>query len=325
MKPIRIELPTDLAVGTVNAYLFTEPVPVLVDTGIKSEEAWQALQEALAAHKLQIGDLARVVITHPHVDHFGQAGRIAAETSAEIWVADLGRTWLVDFPAMWQQRLNYYQDAFLSRLGLSPQAIALVIDYFSQVATQCDPVPAERVVTFAPDDTLQMGGLPWQVVHTPGHASMQTCFYQPQTRQFLSADMLLAKAPTPIVERPSGGNHKRIPALPQFLASLDRVEALEIDTVYPGHGEPFGNHRQVIGRQRDRIHRRKQECLTLIEAGRQTVADLVNQMYAHYESQFRFVGLWMLIGYLDLLKADGLIEENDVDGVWHYSKKDDSH
>ena len=121
-----------------------------------------------------------------------------------------------------------------------------------------------------------------------------------------------------MVERPADGA-LRVPSLPQFLHSLDLVEALDIDVVYPGHGEPFGNHRQVIQRQRGRIHTRTAECLHLIRAGHHTAADLLNEMYGAYPLPYRFVGLWMLVGYLDLLKADGLVEERLIDGVWRYS------
>jgi len=155
------------------------------------------------------------------------------------------------------------------------------------------------------------------VLHMPGHASHQTCFYQPETRQFLSADMLLPKTPTPIVERPPDGKTHR-PSLPIFLESLDRCEALDIETVYPGHGEPFGDHRFLIQKQRNRIHKRKQQALTLIQQGHQTPSELVDIMYARYPVQSRFAGLWMLIGYLDLLLAEEKIRQREVNGVWHY-------
>lgn len=316
-QPIRIELPFDDAAGSVNAYLFIEPEPVLVDTGAKSAASWAALRARLSEHGLSVADLARVVITHPHVDHFGQAGMIAAQSNAEIWIADLGLPWLLDFSAQWRERLDYYRDALLRPLGLTDETIDVIIGYMNQLELACDPVPAGRVVTFPVGGTLHLDGMRWQVIHTPGHASMQTCFYQPDTRQFLSADMLLARAPAPMVEQPADGA-TREPSLPQFLQSLDVVESLNIDVVYPGHGEPFGDHRQLIERQRQRIQARTAECLQLITQGYHTVAALVDHMYAAYPVRFRFAGLWMLIGYLDLLKADGLVDERLVNGVWHY-------
>ena len=32
----------------------------------------------------------------------------------------------------------------------------------------------------------------------------------------------------------------------------------------------------------------------------------------------RLAGLWMLIGYLDLLIEDGLVTQEEQDDVWHY-------
>jgi len=180
------------------------------------------------------------------------------------------------------------------------------------LAAQADPVPAERVVPFHPDGVLQMGGQAWNVIHTPGHASMQTVFHQPETRQLLSADMLLAVTPTPVIEHPAPGQPRR-PTLDLFLRSLDVVAALDVDTVYPGHGRPFGDHRRVIDRQRQRIAQRRDQCLEHIRAGRGAIPELLDAMYAHQPPAGRLAGLWMLIGYLDLLLADGLIrleEEN---------------
>jgi glyoxylase-like metal-dependent hydrolase (beta-lactamase superfamily II) len=171
-----------------------------------------------------------------------------------------------------------------------------------------DSVPSERIVPFNEHETLEMGGFVWQILHTPGHASSLTCFYQPDTRQFLSTDMLLPLTPTPIVEVPPNGQLKRVPSLPQFLDSLDRVEKLQCDIVYPGHGQPFDNPLEVIQHQRSRIAVRKGECLALIEQGAQMVADLLLAMYPNYPPRFRFAGLWMVIGYLDLLQAEGQIE-----------------
>lgn len=315
--PARIELPTGLGVGPVNVYLFTEPEPVLIDTGIRSDESWAALTEGLAAHGLTVMDLSRVVITHPHVDHFGQAGRIVRESSAEIWISDMGVPWLVDTAARWQQRLTFYETHFLRPTGLPETAVAMILAGMRGIAASTYDVPAARVVPFQLNGRLQLGGAAWDVLHTPGHASAQTCFYQPDARLLLSADHLLAVAPTPVVERPPDGKN-RIPALPQFLKSLDLVEQLEVEWVYPGHGRPFTHHHEVIARQRQRIADRQDRALALIRQGHHTVADLLDTMYAHHPPQHRFAGLWMLVGYLDLLVAANRIVQQTRDGVWYY-------
>ena len=318
MEPIRLELPTDLGVGPVNAYLFTQPEVVLVDAGIKTDACWAALIDGLAAHGLAPADVARVVISHAHVDHYGLAGRLVAESDATVWVSELGAPWLLAAADKWQERLVYYRDDFLRHLGLPAAVTETTLQGMVALASLADPVPAERVVPFRLDGVLQMGGAAWQVVHTPGHASMQTVFHQPETRQLFSADMLLAVTPTPVVEQPPPGAGRRVPALPQFVRSLDVVEALEAEVVYPGHGRPFTDPRRVIARQRQRIAQRRAECLGFVRAGLTRVPELLDAMYAHQPPATRLAGLWMLIGYLDLLIEDGLVIQEERDDIWHY-------
>ena len=318
--PIRLELPTGFQFGTVNAYLFTDPKPVLVDTGLKSEASWAALQDGLAEYGLTVADLDQVIITHPHVDHCGQARRITEQSQAQIWIADLGQPWLLDLPTHFQQRADYYRQVYLPRWAFSPAATELILKQLTTLVEMCEAVPEERVKTFRVGDSLEMGGLLWQVLHAPGHANSQTCFYQADSRQLLAADMLLAKAPAPVLERPTSSDpSSQPPALAQFLESLAMVEALEIDQVYPGHGEPFADYRTVIRRQRERIRQRLEECLGLIAAGDRTVAVLMAKMYP--KKQLHLIGLWMLVGYLYLLEAEVRVGVQVKDREWHYFQK----
>lgn len=129
--------------------------------------------------------------------------------------------------------------------------------------------------------------------------------------------MLLARTPTPVVEAPPPGR-PRVPALSLYLDSLSRVEALEIATVYPGHGAPFSDHRALIHRQQARIQQRKGECLDHVIQGASTLAELMTRMYPIAGNRVNLAGLWMLVGYLDLLAAEGRIAWDDGDPVWRY-------
>lgn len=325
LQPYRLELPTGWQVGTVNAYLFTDPEPILVDTGNKSENSWPALQEGLAQHGLDVSDLSRVIITHAHIDHYGQAGRIVANSDADVWISDLGLPRLLASSEYQQQRYRFYRDTFLPSTGLSQETTEMVISGIQAMDRQSHPIPPERIRTFDPQGMLQMGGRPWQVLYTPGHMSSQTCFYDETNRLLISADMLLATTPTPVVESPPEGVAQRVPALPRFLESLDMIDALEINTVLPGHGRPFEDHQVVIARQRARIYQRKAECLEWIRAGYSITAELLDKMYAHQPPAFRVTGLWMLVGYLDLLLAEEAVSRESIDGVWHYQMKQQDH
>lgn len=316
-QPMRLELPTSFRLGTVNVYLFTGPEPVLVDTGLKSEESWAALIAGLAKYGLSVADIERVIITHPHVDHYGQAAEIALHSQAEIWIAEPGAGWLRDSEGHWQRRIAYYREVFFPGTGLAAKLQNSMLDYMRRLALVSESAPAGQIKTFAPDETLSFGGQSWQAIPAPGHAPAQTCFYQAESRQLLSADMLLPKTPPPVREAVSEGETRQSD-LAQFLESLERIEALEIEQVYPGHGDPFDNSTQVIHEQRDRIQQRQAQCLHLVNAGYQTMARLLPEMYTYHLPEMYLNGLWMLAGYLDLLEAKGLIQKQAQAGVWYY-------
>ncbi len=318
--PIRIELPFLPNEGSVNVYLFRDPEPVLIDAGFHSEATWQALEAALGEQALAIADLARVIITHPHVDHYGLAARIARESRAEIWMADVGVQWLHHFPELWQRRINYYRDLFLPSLGL-PTAGQIFLHWMQQSLEAWEPILPDRIVSFPVTQALTLGGLEWQTLHMTGHDSQLTCFYQPQTRQLLSADMLMIPTATPVVEAPPSGEPRR-PALPEFLQSLDRLATLDIETVYPGHGAPFTDHCRVIRNQQTRIHERKEECWRHVASGAETAAMVFERLYGPRAQGVGMAGLWMVVGYLDLLEAEGRVTAETADRVWHFHVND---
>ncbi|HSH05608.1 MAG TPA: MBL fold metallo-hydrolase [Anaerolineae bacterium] len=317
MEPKRIELPTEFGVGTVNAYLFLEPEPVLVDCGINDAGSRKQLVAGLAAHGVGLTDLRRVVLTHAHVDHFGAAGWVAEESGAEVWIADVGYDWVVATEKRWAERIAYYGEVYLPGLGLSAEWVEKVLMFLGYSAAMSSQVPAGQARSFAAEGEIELGGWQWQVMHVPGHATHQTCFYLAEKGWMISGDMVLAKVPAPVGERPLPGQ-PRARALPQFLESVARIIDLPVAKVFPGHGEPFGQYREVLTAQLARIEKRKGECVRLLGAGEKTVIDLVEVMYANYPDALRMAGTWMVLGYLDVLVAEGVVEEREKGGVWYY-------
>ncbi len=315
-QPIRIELPFVMDRTTVNAYLFTDPEPVLIDTGDASPEGWEALVAGLAAHDLTPADLSKVLITHIHVDHFGQAARLAEMTDADFLVIDAGYRWLTNFRAVWTERLQYYRTTFLPGLGLPDPQREQIERYSAWVLDHYAGVPATRTIALRAGEQIELGGVGWKVMHLPGHASTQSCFYQVESGVFLASDMLLRRTPTPVIEPPQNGR-PRVPALPQYVDSLRRVAELDVHTVYPGHGQPFNDAESVIKRQLARIAMRKLECLEHVRQGTHTVYELHECMYPP-ATFVNMAGLWMLVGYLDLLQEEGLVKMEVQDGLWWY-------
>ncbi|XVH33102.1 MBL fold metallo-hydrolase (plasmid) [Haloferacaceae archaeon DSL9] len=108
--------------GPVNAYLSGR---TLVDPGPDSEEAWSTLVSELDDRGLKPDDIERVLITHPHPDHFGLADRLRS-AGADV----LTRQPVADITADYPGRITYEKKFFeplLERHGLSAEVVSTVV------------------------------------------------------------------------------------------------------------------------------------------------------------------------------------------------------
>ncbi len=94
----------------------------------------------------------------------------------------------------------------------------------------CAPIPeaamAEGVSGTAVAET-DAGAI--LAISTPGHTRDHLCFHWPAARTLFAADMVLGQGDTTWVAEYSG-------CVADYLGSLDRLEALELDRVFSAHG-----------------------------------------------------------------------------------------
>ena len=82
----QIVLPTPWPVGPVQIYLIEGDPVTLIDTGVRSEASRVALESALDLLGLALEDVQRIVLTHSHADHLGQAQTLRdLNPDVEVW------------------------------------------------------------------------------------------------------------------------------------------------------------------------------------------------------------------------------------------------
>ncbi len=312
--PIRIELPTSFEIMSVNCWLVKEPEPVLIDCGEKTEASWEVLQAKLRANGLQIKDLAKVFVTHAHMDHMGMANRIAQESGAEIWLPEYAREWAIDLKAKLDQRDTAFHAAYLELFPSSTGPKKRQRGY-EMLAPFWDEVPVECIRTFAMDGQLHFAGLDWEVIYTPGHCINQTCFYHEPSGQLFSADMLLSRIAIPLVDAEIQPPHQRGKSLVMMMASYDKLSKKKINVAYPGHLEAFENVSAVIERQVNSIRSKMTKALDSIRGGLNNFHDIQEQLYGSR----RHVGTFLMtLGILDLLMEEGQIAGRVIEGRKFY-------
>lgn len=316
-EPIRIELPMLQPKMSVNAYLFLEPEPVLIDCGMNTDETLQRLERTLSKYGKVLSDLAHVYVTHAHIDHMGMAGRLAKEAKAKIWVNPFTLPWTKNLEEQWQKRAKIIQSVLVQEAppGWDNPVLKNMNHFFKQALACWSDIPEESLGVYEVGDNLAFGGGEWEVLYVPGHSNTQTCFYDKAQQWLFSADMLLPLTPTPAIEMKIDAPEEREISIVRLLDSFERMKKLEIDKVFPGHGEPFRDHKQLINAQLTRIQSRKAQCLQVIQNGKTSFIDIFQQIYP---GAFNIFTLSMLKGYLDLLEIEERIQIDTTEGYRKY-------
>lgn len=237
----------------VNCFLLADgDVYTLVDCGIylpdeDRDHGWVDLVESIAACEVEIGAINRLVVTHPHIDHYGMAGRFIEETGAELWMHEVATDDLELYrePASIAQRLR---EMFVQH-GVEETELEELTRYEDWRPFVSGVVEASQPV--AGGEMLSIGGREWEIVYTPGHARSHICLWSPSDRILISGDHLLGTI-TPHIDFKRGVDDD---PLGDFLSSLDKVERLDPAMVLPGHGGPFdegAERARIVARHHDR-------------------------------------------------------------------------
>ncbi|MEA2191021.1 MAG: hydroxyacylglutathione hydrolase [Solirubrobacteraceae bacterium] len=165
---------------------------VIVDPGEEAPRLAQAIERSGV-------ELDAILLTHTHFDHVGAVAPLARATGAPVWCPQLEVPVLQDIMA------------FVPWPGFGP-------------FESWDP---EHTVQGG--ETLELAGLRFEVVFTPGHSPGHVTYVVREQRAMFSGDVLFAGS-VGRVDLPGGD----WPTLARSIATL--LERFDDDTaVYPGH------------------------------------------------------------------------------------------
>lgn len=314
-----IELPTPFPVGPVTVYLADAPGEplTLLDTGPLHSPTWSALQAGLAALGYSPAHLERIVLSHTHVDHIGLAADLVGASGAQV----LSHPWnidrLSDFDADREQTVAFYAD--LLRRSAVPAAVLAAVGWVTKgMKNFARPVAVSA--TLAEGQILRLAGRDWQVIHTPGHSAGLICFYEPQSRLFLSGDHLLADiSSNPVVEPPPPGQAERLCSLAAYRDSLRRVAAMDIALALPSHGPAIADVAGLVARRLAFHEQRLAQVLAALRDGARTTWDVVQILFPNRSPLDTFLAVSEVIGHLDVLELEGKIGSEVQDGVTQWS------
>ncbi len=225
-----VQLPLPFPLRIVNCYVLRDGAGwTIIDTGINYPAGRAAWQLALAELEIAPKMIRRIILTHAHPDHYGMAGWLAEQSGASVQLAPLEqefvrRAWHAG-AANEQAIVDFFQAHGM------PAALAERVRH-SMAETRAMTAPWPATSTIEPGESLQIGARSFQAIATPGHSDQHLVFYCAEDRLLLCGDAVLIKITPNISLWP----HGRPDPLADFLQSLDRLAALQVDLALPGHG-----------------------------------------------------------------------------------------
>ncbi len=290
----------------------------LVDCGIylpddAPDHGWADVVAAFEGAGVDVGNVARLVITHPHIDHYGMAGRFVEETGADLAIHESA-----------DEDLELYRDpeSIVERLqkmfaqhGVDEAELA-ELTRFEDWRPFVSGLP-EPALRLSDGDVLSIGSRRWEVVHTPGHARSHLCLWSAEDGVLISGDHLLPTV-TPHIDFKRG---EESDPLGDFLASLHRIEALDPAMVLPGHGAPFeegAERARVIARHHDR---RLGAILQVIRHRAATVDTITDEIFGEELLDFQHrLALGEAFAHVVYLLRRGEIERVEQEGIYLFKK-----
>jgi glyoxylase-like metal-dependent hydrolase (beta-lactamase superfamily II) len=311
----QIAVPTPYKAGPVNCYISTADPITLIDTGTRGDESRAALEAELAALNLLVSDIRRVIITHAHADHYGQAAEIVRVSNAEVWTHRHNRAPLEAYETFRAERNAFYVQIMIEA-GVPPEQRQRVVEGRRSSDPYAEAVRVDR--TLDEGDVVELADRAWQVYHTPGHAGGLICLFEPIARVLLSNDHLLRDiSSNPVIEPdPDGG--PRPHRLVQYIQHMQRMADLDPLIAWTGHGQPIHDVHKVV---RKRLHfheRRAQRMLDSIGAEERSAYGIAEPLFGRLSGAEAFLALSETIGHLDWLEEQRRIEAVKHDEVIYW-------
>jgi glyoxylase-like metal-dependent hydrolase (beta-lactamase superfamily II) len=309
-----LSMPLPFKLDHINLWLVEDDGGwAIVDTGIGNAET-RALWQKILPEKSKA---KRVVVTHYHPDHAGNAAWLCGRFGVELWMTQ-GE--YLTAHAVRGASAGYTTDAVLKVFrsnGLDDQRYAGMQGRANRYAEMVPefPLSYRRIIE---GDRVKIGKNSWQAFIGHGHAPEHLSLFSEEMNTVIAGDMLLSTISTNVSVwsiDPQGD------PLRLFLESIARYRELPADVlVLPSHGKPFrGAHRRV-----EQLEQHHQERLgELMQALHEpkSAGDLLGVLFRRpLDAHQTFFAMGEAIAHLHYLYYAGRVKRiPGADGVMRYT------
>ncbi|HEX8246131.1 MAG TPA: MBL fold metallo-hydrolase, partial [Longimicrobium sp.] len=268
---------------------------MLVDGGLGTEDAWAALEAGVARAAGGWGAVSVHVVTHMHMDHVGLAARVRQASGAPVLMGRLDADRMAHAAAHPDEEAAYRRGLF-RRCGAPPEWIDATESGRAGAQSLAPPVTVDAVLDGEGGDVPGAPG--WRFAWTPGHTAGHVSLHRPSDGVVIAGDAVLPRI-TPTL----GVNRQRADPVGDYVAALERLEALAPTLVLPGHGDPPGDGVARMRELRAAAEGETETVALLVAVEPATVWELVDRRWPGREmgAGTRMLALRETLAHLDRL------------------------
>ena len=313
IKAIGVPQSWESTLGPTWCYVIEGDDLTLVDPGCYGSLTY--LEQGLGALGRSLTDVARIVVSHGHMDHDGSCPPVIRKSGAELWAHEIYGFMLQadrgDVERGWRREVQGFKDFENS------ETMTRVMEHRE--------LNRDLVLDHPVTDELQAGGLTFY--YTPGHSPDELCLLFDQV--LFSGDHILPLiTPHPSVAMSYTSFKKSLPSaysssndiygLRALLTSLKRMALLEGDiTVLPAHRafhrgqfNPIGVSRatEIMEHHRNRCY----ELTQVMGAGPKDLVTITREYFSdrEVEAQNFFLAFTEVMAHIELMQEAGDISTN---------------
>jgi glyoxylase-like metal-dependent hydrolase (beta-lactamase superfamily II) len=312
-KIYKIELPIPFPLKSMNVYFIDDSPRTLVDAGIKTEVSFETLKKGLETIGVGLNSIERILITHGHIDHYGQAKRLSSLSGAPIYIhsKEYGRI------RSFIHSLGFIKSILL-RNGAPETLVNEAIHYMESAQIMADSL--DEAFFLDDGDSILFKSMSWKTIHCPGHSPGLICFHWPEKKILFTGDHLLKEiTPNPILNVPEYRPPFRYPSLKDYLNSLEKIERLDLSLLLPAHGEEIHDVKALIQKIFTHHKERMDRILFSLSKKEKTPFQIAMDLFPGVPPFEVFLGISEAVGHLEILKEKGIVKVNEKEGKDYYS------
>ena len=300
-----LRMPLPFALDHINLWLIDESDGfTVVDTGY-GDATTRAIWDGHCERLLDSRPIRRIVATHYHPDHLGNAAWLSERFGVPVWMT--AAEYLTGHAIHAQTAGHAVADtcALFTAHGVSAEHVEALRARGNRYRAGVPELPF-RFHRMFPGASVRIGGGDWRVIGGYGHSPEHAALYAADRRALISGDMLLPRISTNVSVWPA---EPEADPVARFLDSLSAFEALPDDTlVLPSHGLPFRGIGARVAQLREHHRARLAELVEAVEGsgGDASAADIVPVLFRRpLDAQQRFFAVGEAIAHLNHLAAEG--------------------